>query len=221
MYFNTQPKIEYDLKPQSFPFSSSDFTIANNFFRRVSVDEDAFGYIGYFNKFAVPNNVRIETLAEGIYGDAQYDWIIAISNNITNVYTDWPLSENALQVWAEEKYGSQIYSDIRYYEITEDVKNDAGTIFLKKGQKVDKTFYDGNFQYNSQDVNNTIITVAGNTISKGISIFEDETRINEAKREIYILKSEYLYEFVQDLKKQSTYKKCSAYVNNKLKKTLV
>tara|TARA_B100000965_G_scaffold20887_1_gene15761 strand:+ start:556 stop:1221 length:666 start_codon:yes stop_codon:yes gene_type:complete len=221
MYFNTQPKIEYDLKPQSFPFSSSDFTIANNFFRRVSVDEDAFGYIGYFNKFAVPNNVRIETLAEGIYGDAQYDWIIAISNNITNVYTDWPLSENALQVWAEEKYGSQIYSDIRYYEITEDVKNDAGTIFLKKGQKVDKTFYDGNFQYNSQDVNNTIITVAGNTISKGISIFEDETRINEAKREIYILKSEYLYEFVQDLKKQSTYKKCSAYVNNKLKRTLV
>ena len=221
MYFNTQPKIEYDLKPQSFPFSSSDFTIANNFFRRVSVDEDAFGYIGYFNKFAVPNNVRIETLAEGIYGDAQYDWIIAISNNITNVYTDWPLSENALQVWAEEKYGSQIYSDIRYYEITEDVKNDAGTIFLKKGQKVEKTFYDGNFQYNSQDVNNTIITVAGNTISKGISIFEDETRINEAKREIYILKSEYLYEFVQDLKKQSTYKKCSAYVNNKLKRTLV
>tara|TARA_B100001175_G_C19480612_1_gene626918 strand:+ start:16 stop:681 length:666 start_codon:yes stop_codon:yes gene_type:complete len=221
MYFNTQPKIEYDLKPQSFPFSSSDFTIANNFFRRVSVDEDAFGYIGYFNKFAIPNNVRIETLAEGIYGDAQYDWIIAISNNITNVYTDWPLSENALQVWAEEKYGSQIYSDIRYYEITEDVKNDAGTIFLKKGQKVDKTFYDGNFQYNSQDVNNTIITVAGNTISKGISIFEDETRINEAKREIYILKSEYLYEFVQDLKKQSTYKKCSAYVNKKLKRTLV
>ena len=221
MYFNTQPKIEYDLKPQSFPFSSSDFTIANNFFRRVSVDEDAFGYIGYFNKFAIPNNVRIETLAEGIYGDAQYDWIIAISNNITNVYTDWPLSENALQVWAEEKYGSQIYSDIRYYEITEDVKNDAGTIFFKKGQKVDKTFYDGNFQYNSQDVNNTIITVAGNTISKGISIFEDETRINEAKREIYILKSEYLYEFVQDLKKQSTYKKCSAYVNNKLKRTLV
>tara|TARA_E500000331_G_C17225122_1_gene699949 strand:- start:1057 stop:1722 length:666 start_codon:yes stop_codon:yes gene_type:complete len=221
MYFNTQPKIEYDLKPQSFPFSSSDFTIANNFFRRVSVDQDAFGYIGYFNKFAIPNNVRIETLAEGIYGDAQYDWIIAISNNITNVYTDWPLSENALQVWAEEKYGSQIYSDIRYYEITEDVKNEAGTIFLKKGQKVDKTFYDGNFQYNSQDVNNTIITIAGNTISKGISIFEDETRINESKREIYILKSEYLYEFVQDLKKQSTYKKCSAYVNNKLKRTLV
>ena len=102
MYFATQPKIEYDLKPQSFPFSSSDFTIANNFFRRVSVDEDAFGYVAYFNKFAIPDDMRIETVAEGIYGAPWYDWIIAISNNITNVYTDWPLSENALQVWAEE-----------------------------------------------------------------------------------------------------------------------
>jgi len=221
MYFATQPKIEYDLKPQRFPFSSSDFTIANNFFRRVSMDEDAFGYVAYFNKFAIPDDMRIETLAEGIYGAAWYDWIIAISNNITNTYTDWPLSENALQVWAEETYGSQIYSDIRYYEISEDVKNDAGTIFLKKGQKVDKTFYDGNFQYNSQDANNTTITVAGNTISRAISIFEDETRINESKREIYILKRKYLQDFVQDLKKQSTYNKCSAYVNNKLKRTLV
>ena len=165
--------------------------------------------------------MRIETLAEGIYGAPWYDWIIAISNNITNVHTDWPLSENALRVWAEETYGNDIYSNIRYYEISEDVKNDAGTIFLKKGQKVDKTFHDGNFQYNSQDVNNTTITVAGNTISKGISVFEDETRINESKREIYILKRKYLQDFVQDLKKQSTYKKCSAYVNDKLKKTLV
>ena len=221
MYFATQPKIEYDLKPQSFPFSSSDFTIANNFFRRVSMNEDSFGYIAYFNKYAIPNDMRIETLAEGIYGAPWYDWIIAISNNITNTYTDWPLSENALRVWAEEKYGNDIYSNTRYYEISEDVKNDAGTIFLKKGQKVDKTFYDGNFQYNSQDVNNTTITVAGNTISKGISVFEDETRINESKREIYILKRKYLFDFVQDLKKQSTYKKCSAYVNAKLKKTLV
>ena len=92
---------------------------------------------------------------------------------------------------------------------------------MKKGQKVDKTFHDGNFQYNSQDVNNTTITIAGNTISKGISVFEDETRINESKREIYILKKKYLQDFVQDLKKQSAYKKCSAYVNSKLKKTLV
>ena len=221
MYFATQPIIEYDLKPQSFPFSSSDFTIANNFIRRVSMDEDAFGYIAYIRKYAIPDDMRIETLAEGIYGSPWYDWIIAISNNITNTYTDWPLSENALRVWAEEKYGSEIYSDIRYYEISEDVKNDAGTIFLKKGQKVDKTFYDGNFQYNSQDANNGIISIPGNTISSPVSIFDDETRKNDAKRQIYIIKSQFVKPLIADLKKQSTYNKCSAFVSKKVKETLV
>ena len=221
MYFATQPKIEYDLKPQSFPFSSSDFTIANNFFRRVSMDEDAFGYIAYFRKYAIPDDMRIETLAEGIYGSPWYDWIIAISNNITNTYTDWPLSENALRVWAEEKYGNDIYSNIKYYEISEDVKNDAGTIFLKKGQKVDKTFYDGSFTYNNEDVNNSVSTIPGNTISKGISIFEDETRRNDVKREIYIIKGQFVKPLIADLKKQSTYNKCSAFVSKKVKETLV
>ena len=221
MYFATQPKIEYDLKPQSFPFSSSDFTIANNFFRRVSTSEDSFSYIAYFNKYAIPNDMRIETLAEGIYGSPWYDWIIAISNNITNTYTDWPLSENALRVWAEEKYGSEIYSDIRYYEISEDVKNDAGTIFLKKGQKVDKTFYDGNYRYNNEDVNNSFTTVAGNAITSPISVFEDETRKNESKREIFILKSQFIRPLIAELKKQSTYKKCSAYISSKLKETQI
>ena len=221
MYFATQPKIEYDLKPQSFPFSRSDFTIANNFFRRVSTNEDSFGYIAYFNKLAIPNDMRIETLAEGIYGAPWYDWIIAISNNITNIYTDWPLSENALQVWAEEKYGNQIYSDIRYYEISEDVKNDSGTVFLKKGQKVDKTFHEGNFQYNNEDTNNSISTIPGNTISSPVSIFDDETRKNDAKRQIYIIKSQFVKPLIADLKKQSTYNKCSAFVSKKVKETLV
>ena len=101
------------------------------------------------------------------------------------------------------------------------MKNDKGTIFLKKGQKVDKTFYDGSFTYNNEDVNNSVSTIPGNTISSPISLFDDEFRKNEAKREIYILKSQWVKPLVDDLKKQSTYKKCSAYVNSKLKKTLV
>ena len=116
------------------------------------------------------------------------DWIVALTNNIINVYEDWPISNYSLQKWMESEY-SDPYGTISYYEIKEDVKNSNGTIFLKKGQKVDKTFYDGNFQYNNEDVNNSITTVAGNTISSAITIFDDVTRKNESKREIYILKS--------------------------------
>ena len=120
----------------------------------------------------------------------------------------------------ESEY-SDPYGTISHYEIKEDVKNSKGTIFLKKGQKVDKTFYDGNFQYNNEDVNNSITTVAGNTISSAITIFDDVTRKNESKREIYILKSQFVKPLVAELKKQSTYKKCSAYISSKLKETQI
>ena len=116
MYFATQPKIEYDLKPQSFPFSSSDFTIANNFFRRVSTSEDSFSYIAYFNKYAIPNDMRIETLAEGIYGSPWYDWIIAISNNITNTYTDWPYQKTLYE------FGQKKSMEVKYTAISDITK---------------------------------------------------------------------------------------------------
>ena len=220
MYFSTIPNIQYDQKPQSFPFSNSDFVVAKNFFRRFQVNPDIFDYVAYYKKYAIQNDTRIETLAERIYDNAGMDWIIALTNNITNIYTDWPVSNYTLQKRLETEYDDP-YATISYYEVTKDVKNDSGTVFLKKGQKVDKTFYDGNYQYNLQDATNTISTIAGNTISAPVTIFEDETKKNESKREIYLLKGQFIRPLINELKKQSTYNKCSAYVSSKLKQTLV
>ena len=220
MYFSILPNLKYDKKQQSFPFSSSDYILVKNFFRRFQVNPDIFDYAVFYNKMIVENNMRIEQVADKVYGSTGLDWVIAITNDITNLYQDWPVSDYSLQKWVESEY-SDPYSTIRYYEIKEDVKNDKGTIFLKKGQKVDKTFYDGSFTYNNEDVNNSVSTIPGNTISKGISIFEDETRRNDVKREIYIIKGQFVKPLIADLKKQSTYNKCSAFVSKKVKETLV
>jgi len=220
MYFSILPNLKYDKKQQSFPFSSSDYILVKNFFRRFQVNPDIFDYAVFYNKMIVENNMRIEQVADKVYGSSGLDWVVAITNDITNLYQDWPVSDYSLQKWVESEY-SDPYSTIRYYEIKEDVKNDKGTIFLKKGQKVDKTFYDGTFTYNNEDVNNSVSTIPGNTISKGISIFEDETRRNDVKREIYIIKGQFVKPLIADLKKQSTYNKCSAFVSKKVKETLV
>ena len=220
MYFSILPNLKYDKKQQSFPFSSSDYILVKNFFRRFQVNPDIFDYAVFYNKMIVENNMRIEQVADKVYGSSGLDWVVAVTNDITNLYQDWPVSDYSLQKWVESEYNDP-YSTIRYYEIKEDVKNDKGTIFLKKGQKVDKTFYDGSFTYNNEDVNNSVSTIPGNTISKGISIFEDETRRNDVKREIYIIKGQFVKPLIADLKKQSTYNKCSAFVSKKVKETLV
>lgn len=220
MYFSILPNINYDLKPQSFPFSSADFVVVNNFFRRYTLSEDIFDYATYYGKYAVKDGERIDWVASNAYGDPELDWIVALVNNMTNVYEDWPMSNSALQEWAESTYGSDVYSQIAYYEISSDVKNSQNGVIYKKGQKVDLKFYNSNHDYNNGDISNTTITVSGQNISAPVTVWEDELRKNEAKREIYILKQPYIEPLLSELRKQSTYKKCSAYVNKKLKSTL-
>ena len=220
MYFSILPNIKYDVKPQSFPFSSSDYVEVNNFFRRYLINEDIFDYTVYLNQYAVNQGVRIEYIAEEIYGRPSLDWIIALTNNITNIYEDWPMDDNVLQEWAENKYGSTVYSDLAYYEISADVKNSVGLAVLKKGQKVDSKFYNESFSYHNGDAANTVITVDGSSVASPVTLWEEVSRQNEEKRKIWVIKPTFIDPLINSLKKQSTYGKCSAYLSKKLKTTL-
>ena len=220
MYFSILPNIKYDVKPQSFPFSSSDYVEVNNFFRRYLINEDVFNYTVYLNQYAVNQGVRIEYIAEEVYGRAELDWVIALTNNITNIYEDWPMDDFTLQKWAESKYGSTVYSDLAYYEISADVKNSTGLAILKKGQKVDSNFYNETFSYHNGDAANTVITVNGSSVASPVTLCEEVVRQNEDKRKIWIIKPQYIDPLLTSLKKQSKYGKCSAYLSKKLKTTL-
>ena len=220
MYFSILPNIKYDVKPQSFPFSSSDYVEVNNFFRRYLINEDIFDYTVYLNQYAVNQGVRIEYIAEEVYGRPSLDWVIALTNDITNIYEDWPMDDIVLQEWAEDKYGSTVYSDLAYYEISADVKNSAGLAVLKKGQKVDSKFYNESFSYHNGDASNTVITVSGSSVASPVTLWEEVTKKNEEKRDIWILKPTYIEPLLGSLKKQSKYGKCSAYLSKKLKTTL-
>ena len=220
MYFSILPNIKYDVKPQSFPFSSSDYVEVNNFFRRYLINEDIFDYTVYLNQYAVNQGVSIEYIAEEVYGRPSLDWVIALTNNITNIYEDWPMDDNVLQEWAESKYGSTVYSDLAYYEISADVKNSAGLAVLKKGQKVDSKFYNESFSYHNGDAANTVITVDGSSVASPVTLWEEISRQNEEKRKIWVIKPAFVDPLIQSLKKQSKYGKCSAYLSKKLKTTL-
>ena len=63
MYFSILPNIKYDVKPQSFPFSSSDYVEVNNFFRRYLINEDVFNYTVYLNQYAINQGIRIESVS--------------------------------------------------------------------------------------------------------------------------------------------------------------
>ncbi len=221
MYFSLIPDIEYDSKPITYPFSESDFILTKNFFRRYKIDDDMFGYATFYNKYAVEDGIRMETIANSYYGSPFYDWVIILTNNFINPQFAFPSDSETIRKIAEEKYGEvDAYSGIHHYETIE--KKSGQTIdgldilALEGGLTVDKKFYDSQFTYfnGTQAVN-----VNGNTVSKAVTNYEYEVAENEKKREIYILRRTYLKKFVNEFKKKNIYTKSSDFITKRLKKT--
>jgi len=213
MYFSFIPDIKYDEKPVKFPFSQSEYITAKNFFRRFQVDEDFFQYSVYFNKYAVTDSDRLDTISEKFYGSPFYDWVIAISNNIINTQFDWPVKEWQLRELVENP------DDVAFYETIE-VVNSEGTVVLQGGLRVDERFVATPFKYVDATTPNVIYTTrAGTNITNRVTNLDQATRENDAKRIIYILKPIYLEKFVTEFRQQNLYSESSNFINNTLKQT--
>ena len=53
------------------------------------------------------------------FGDPEYHWVILMTNNITDRYYQWPLTQPQFQNFIEDKYGLASIDSIHHYEITQ------------------------------------------------------------------------------------------------------
>lgn len=220
MYFSLLPNLQYDTKPIKYPFSESDSVIVKNFFKRFKIDDNLFGYATFYNKYAVPEGTKIESIAKRYYGNEFYDWVIILTNNFINPQFGVALEESVVRKIAEEKYGDDTYSGIHHYETIATKSgrfiNSLPVLAVEGGIIVDKKFYDSPFTYWN---GSTHVTVNGNTVSKPVTNYEYEVAENEKKREIYILKRSYFNRFVEEFKTQNLYGESSDFISKRLKKT--
>ena len=142
MYFNFLPAIKYGQRPISYPFSESDYVVAKNFFRRYKISDTAFNSAVYFNKYALLDGQRLDQIAEAVYGNANYDWIIVLTNNMINTQYDLPMSESELRKHVESQYNNPYY-DYHHYEIISDAEQveKFGKVLMPGGTIVDEIFY--------------------------------------------------------------------------------
>ena len=222
MYFSNIPNVQYDVKPISYPFSEFDYVITKNFFRRFRINENVFGYTVLYRKVAVEDGQTAADIAYKVYGDPFYDWVVILSNNIINPNYGMPLDSYTLRKVVEDKYGeSEAYSGIHHYETLEHLSGqklgDKDVVALEGGLVVDYSFYTTPFSY--WDGSSTV-TIPGNTVSKPVTNYEYEVAENEKKRQIYILRPDYLPRFVEEFKVRNFYKsECSDFISKRLKKT--
>ena len=204
MYFSLVPNISYDQKPISFPFSKADRVVAKNFFRRYKLNDDAFNYAVFFNKYSIQDGETPSSLANKAYGDPFYDWVILLTNNMVNVHYDWPLTGRQLYLTVISEYENPM-GEIHHYE-------------LEDGTIVDKAFYDGTHKV-WDEASGSVVTKAGNTLATPVNIAEWHNTENEKKRSIYLMKPAYFRQLVTDFKRQNLYKKDNNYITKTLKAT--
>ena len=199
-YFRELPNLLY---PSFLPekISSLDFIEVKNVFRRIKLRDDLFNNFTVFNKYEIPEGARPDTVAEELYGSPNLDWIVLTVAGIINVRNEWPLSNRDLYNYANNKYGESLNSN-RFFETTE-VKDSSGRLILPKGKVVDSNFTIPKPGTPTATLNPVV----------GISNYEYETRLNDEKRNIYVLREEYLSQFLDDMRDIMTYAESSEYLD--------
>ena len=139
-YFKQFPNIQY---VNRFPNTKSndEVTVAKNLFKRGKIREDLISVFAVFDYYTIGDEERPDQISAKLYGNPEYDWVILISNNIIDLYNEWPLSQAQFNEYLMKKYGSEeALEQIHHYETIE-LKDSYGRIVLPGGLIVDQEFY--------------------------------------------------------------------------------
>jgi len=142
-YFRQVPNFEYvsrDVDQRQI----SEYAPVKNLFRRGKLREDIFGNLSFFTKYSIIGDERPDNVAFKFYGDENLDWVVLISNNILNIQTEWPLTQQVFDDLLIEKYGSiENLNSIKYYKTIE-IKDSLNITVLPKDIIVQPTLKSGN-----------------------------------------------------------------------------
>jgi hypothetical protein len=113
-YFSKFPLMAYDMK------GDQNYKLLPDILRRVKLRTGIRSGTFLFDNYDVKDGERPEDVAFKLYGDTEYHWIVLMTNNITDRYYQWPLSQPQFQEYITDKYGAGSEDAVHHYEKTQD-----------------------------------------------------------------------------------------------------
>ena len=151
------------------------YKLLPNILRRVKLRAGIRSGAFLFDKYDVRDGERPEDIAFREYGDPELHWIVLMTNNITDRYYQWPLTQPQFQEHLKDKYGAGSEDAVHHYEITQT----SGPTSSRD--------YSHMVECNSDETNPTII-----------SNRQYEQRKQDEYRQIRLLDKRYLTTFVNE-----------------------
>jgi Base plate wedge protein 53 len=135
-YFKELPNFQYiaNFPNQSF---NTDYVVSKNIFKRAKLRTDISNSLTAFNYYQIIDNERPDQVAAKVYDNAELDWVILITNNITNINQQWPLDNNSFYKYLIDKYGSDEELGKTHHWETVEFKDEYGRIVVPGGYQVD------------------------------------------------------------------------------------
>ena len=207
-YFRQLPNLDYpSLKNDRT--SAYDYQVVKNIFKRAIIRDDIFDEATAFTKYSVIGDERPDQVAAGFYNDSTLDWVVLTTNNIVHVRDEWPMGNQDFLTYLNEKYTAEELSNIHHYE-TKLIRDSRGKLIQPAGLTVPAG-------HSISFLDNGVLREESSLTS--FTFLEHETNVNDNKRNINVLRSEYLNFFLESFEEIIEYKPSKQFVTDSLKKT--
>lgn len=110
MYFNKFPKILYDYSIGT----NTNAVYVTDITRNIRFRRDVLANVSVYDYYDIQDGDTPDKIAERVYGNSQYHWIIMLMNDRYDYLNDFPLTTYNLEKYIAQKYGSGTY-DIHHY----------------------------------------------------------------------------------------------------------
>lgn len=182
IYFSYFPTTQHDLT------NIGQKVGVTNILRRFKVRSKFLTDTSFYNKYQIQSGERPDTVADKIYGDPNYAWLVLLFNNIDDPIFGWPLFNKDFDDFIVGKYGSIATAKGTVQEYRK--------ILTSKSSKFDGSFVDERYVV----VDATTYATLGESVRQSISQYDYEDELNEEKRKIKLLQSRYLSSIRDEVK---------------------
>lgn len=203
-YFKTLPKI---ITPDQNGYP----ILMTNLLARASIVQELLNNPMQFYEYAIQEGDTPEIVAEKYYGDPFKYWIVLFSNQILDPVWEWPMSYNSLLQYIDKKYATEAedagktpleYVNTTVYQYKKILTTTEVYTGIETIKEVSLTEDDYNaltestITYNIPGGTSCIVSITKNIIT----LYEYEENLNESRRQIKLLNSNYAGEMEQQLK---------------------
>ena len=207
-YFRQLPELDYPSLANDRK-SAYDYQKVKNIFKRAVIRDDLFDEVVAFTKYSVVGDERPDQVAYKFYGDSGLDWVVLTTNNIIHVRDEWPMGNQDFLTYLNAKYTAEQLSNIHHYE-TKLIRDSRARLIQPEGLTVPAG-------HSISFLDNGVLRTESQLTS--FTFLEHENNVNDKKRDIDILRPEYLSVFLENFAEIMEYKPSRQFVNEDLKKT--